>query len=582
MNKISQDKIEKIRETADIVDVISKYVDLKNRGNNFFGLCPFHNEKTPSFSVAAVKQIYYCFGCGKGGNVFSFIMDYQKISFPESIKILADQYNIKLDINKAELVSDIYSSLYEMHEVAEDLYHKNLFSEKGKNAIKYLKNRGINLDTIKTFKIGLSFNKWDQLVDKCKQSGFSINNFEKSGLFVKSKNNSFFDRFRSRIMFPIKHLSGKTIGFGARIFEKNDPAKYLNSPESPIFKKSDILYGLDLSRNEILKKGYAILVEGYMDFIQLYQNNILPVVSVSGTAFSERHAIALKRVTKKILLLYDADSAGGNAIIKAGWIMLKMDLEPLIVRPPDGKDPDDWIREYGEKSVKNSLKVPIGYGQFHIDFFNANKLEGSDRQEYLKNVVREIKDIKNGIIQNDLIRIFSQKLMVDEIDLLKLSKTIKIHNSIKNDENKSSYKFNFESQVDKAQIELIKLLCNNKSDIREYVLENISINHFLTPFLKKIATNLLDNTFQFNYSEIIEKFELKEEREIVIKILFMESVDIIPEEIVSDCLKILISEPIKLKIKTLRSQIREKESKGEYPKVEILELDKCRNKLNDF
>ena len=581
MNKISEDKIELIRDTADIVDVISKYVDLKNRGNNFFGLCPFHNEKTPSFSVAAVKQIYYCFGCGKGGNVFSFIMDYQKISFPESLKILADQYNIKLDMNKNKSAPDLYSSLYKMHEVAENLYHRNLFSENGKTALKYLKNRGVKLDIIKKLKIGLSFNKWDQLVNKCKQSGFSINNFEKSGLFVKSKT-GFFDRFRSRIMFPIKHLSGKTIGFGARIFDKNDPAKYLNSSESPIFKKSDILYGLDLSRNEILKNGYVILVEGYLDFIQLYQGNILPVVSVSGTAFSERHAIALKRVTKKVILLYDADSAGGNAIIKAGWIMLKMDLEPSIVRPPDGKDPDDWIREYGEESVKKSLEAPIDYSQFHIDFFNAKKLKGSDKQEYLINIVREIRDIKNGIIQNDLIRTFSQKLMVDEIDLLKLSKTIKRYKPVKIEKNKSENKFNFENQLDKAQIELIKLLCNNESHIREYALENISINHFLTPFLKKIASCLIKRDFQFNYSEIIEKFKIKEEREMVTRILFTDSADIIPEEIVSDCLKILISAPIKLKIKTLRSKIREKESKGEYPKIEILELDKYRDELNDF
>ncbi len=579
--KISQNKIEAIRDTADIVDVISQYVDLKNKGNNFFGLCPFHNEKTPSFSVAAIKQIYYCFGCGKGGNVFSFIMDYQKISFLESVKTLADQYNITLDVDNKESISDTFSSLYEIHKFTEELYHKNLFSKTGQFALSYLIERGIKLDIIREFKIGLSFNEWDQLVKECKRNKFSIKIIKESGLFIKSKN-GLIDRFRSRIMFPIHNLSDKTIGFGARIIGKSDSAKYLNSPETSIYKKSDILYGLKFSRNAILKSGYAILVEGYMDFIQLYQGGIHPVVAMSGTAFSERHAIALKRVTKKVILLYDADSAGGNAIIKAGWIMLKTGLEPSIVRPPKGKDPDDWIRENGTNSVVESLKSTMDYVEFHIAFFNAKELKGSDRQEYLKNVVREIINIQNGIIKNDMIRIFSQNLMVDETDLLKLVRKINIQKRRKTKDNKIIDKLNFDSQIDKAQIELLKLLTHNDNSIRQYVLERISIDYFLTPFLKRIATYLLKNKSQLKFSAIIENFKTEIEREAVTRILFMDAVQIFSEEIVSDCLKILISEPIKQKIRTLRSKIREKESNGEFPKIEIAELDKYRNKLNEF
>ena len=581
IGKIAQNIVERVRESADIVDVISQYVDLKNRGNNYFGLCPFHNEKTASFSVAPSKQIYYCFGCGEGGNVFSFIMEFQKVSFPEAIKILADRYSIKVEIDQKNSDPQIFSSIYDLHKIAEDMYQNNLFSKKGNNALNHLFERGLNIDTIKQFKIGLSFNEWDQLVKVCKGKGFSKKSIEQSGLFIKS-DKGYFDRFRSRIMFPIRHLSGKTIGFGARIFQSNDPAKYLNSPETPVYKKSDVLYGLESSRSSILKCGYAILVEGYMDFIQLYQAGIHPVIAVSGTAFSERHALAIKRITKKVILLYDADDAGGNAIIKAGWLMLKIGLEPLVIIPPYGKDPDDWIRDHGIKPVKDSIKSPIEFSQYHINFYKAKSLKGSERQDFIVDLVKKIKNIQNGIIQNDFIRIFSQKLMVDEIDLIKLMKKIKIKNFSEIQNNNSKNKLNFDSQIDKAQIEILKLLLNNKRSVRKYVIKKVSIDNFQTPFLKKIAGYLLNKKLDLDFPSVIEKFDQKEERELITKILFMEISDISPEEIVRDCLKILISEPIKEKIKSIRIKIREKESNGEYPEIEISKLEKYRKKLNEL
>ena len=581
IGKIAQNVVERVRESADIVDVISQYVDLKNRGNNYFGLCPFHNEKTASFSVAPSKQIYYCFGCGEGGNVFSFIMEFQKVSFPEAIKILADRYSIKVEIDQKNSDPQIFSSIYDLHKIAEDMYQNNLFSKKGNNALNHLFERGLNIDTIKQFKIGLSFNEWDQLVKVCKGKGFSKKSIEQSGLFIKS-DKGYFDRFRSRIMFPIRHLSGKTIGFGARIFQSNDPAKYLNSPETPVYKKSDVLYGLESSRSSILKCGYAILVEGYMDFIQLYQAGIHPVIAVSGTAFSERHALAIKRITKKVILLYDADDAGGNAIIKAGWLMLKIGLEPLVIIPPYGKDPDDWIRDHGIKPVKDSIKSPIEFSQYHINFYKAKSLKGSERQDFIVDLVKKIKNIQNGIIQNDFIRIFSQKLMVDEIDLIKLMKKIKIKNFSEIQNNNSKNKLNFDSQIDKAQIEILKLLLNNKRSVRKYVIKKVSIDNFQTPFLKKIAGYLLNKKLDLDFPSVIEKFDQKEERELITKILFMEISDISPEEIVRDCLKILISEPIKEKIKSIRIKIREKESNGEYPEIEISKLEKYRKKLNEL
>ena len=364
--KIDQIIIDSVRDAADIVDVVSQYVDLKQRGANFFGLCPFHGEKTASFSVAPAKQIYHCFGCSTGGNVFSFIMEYQKIPFPEAIKVLADRYNIAIQLESNTGSNELFSSLYELHDLASELYQKNLFSEKGEKALSYLYNRGLSEEIIKKFKVGLSFSSWDQLVQKCKGKGFTNSQIIQSGLFTHS-DKGVFDRFRSRIMYPIFHPSGKIIAFGGRIHDNEDPAKYLNSPETPLYKKSDVFYGLHASRDAIRKKGYAILVEGYMDYLKLYQNSIHNVVAVSGTSFTTQHAKAINRITEKVILLYDGDSAGANAAIRAGWVLLRAGIEPKIVRPPEGQDPDDWITNEETEIVIKAIESPKTYLDYHLE-----------------------------------------------------------------------------------------------------------------------------------------------------------------------------------------------------------------------
>ena len=242
MARVPEETIERIRNTADIYDVVAQYVDLKKRGRNFFGLCPFHSEKTPSFSVAPDKQIYHCFGCGAGGNVFSFIVEHEKIPFIEAVQQLGQKYGIDVDYQSGPS-SKIFSSLYELHDLAVKLYHNILFSEKGKSALDYLYNRGLNDDTIKTYQIGFAPDSWDTLSNTIKESSYKDAIYEKTGLFIKT-DRGWRDRFRSRIMFPIYHQSGKAIAFGGRIFNSDDPAKYLNSPETPLYRKSEVFYGL--------------------------------------------------------------------------------------------------------------------------------------------------------------------------------------------------------------------------------------------------------------------------------------------------------------------------------------------------
>ena len=582
MNKIPEITIDSIREASDIVDVVSQYVDLKQRGANYFGLCPFHNEKTASFSVAPSKQIYHCFGCNAGGNVFSFLMEYQKISFPESVQALADHYNIKIELDKTHSESEIFTAIYNLHYIAMTLFQENLFSETGKEALEYLYKRGFKIDTLKQFKIGLSKNSWDQLVQRVKGKGFTKNQIEQSGLFIQSEK-GIFDRFRNRIMFPIFHPSGKPIAFGGRIFDSDDPAKYLNSPETPVYHKSSIFYGIQATRDFIRKQESVILVEGYMDFLKLYQSSIENVLATSGTAFTNKHVISINRISKKVILLFDGDQAGGNAVLKAGWTLLKGGLEPLVVRPPDGLDPDDWIEKVGKRNVLKQISKPQTYINFNIDFNKGKLLKGADRKVYVTYLARETKNIEDGIIRNDMVKIISEKLSIEEKDFIRAMKTQRIIKDYsKEDIISETNKLIFTSKVEKAQVELVKLLFSSDDNIRKYVKNTIAGSLFTIPIAQKIYKLMVEEDFHLETSSFIEYFQDKNERDFITKLLFNNENDSQVEEVVSDCLNILKSEPLKQKISKLRIEIREKELKGQDSLEELSVLTELRKELNDL
>ncbi|MFL3007523.1 MAG: DNA primase [Candidatus Neomarinimicrobiota bacterium] len=582
MPQIPQGTVDIIRESSDILEVISQYVDLKQRGANYFGICPFHDEKTPSFSVAPSKQIYHCFGCNSGGNVFSFIMDYQKISFPEAVKFVADRYNIKIEFEKNNFQSEKYTGLYELHNIAMQLYQDNLFSEEGSRALDYLYERGLSEDIIKQFKIGFAKDRWDHLVNKVKGEGFTKSQINQSGLFTLS-DKGVFDRFRSRIMFPIFHPSGKIIAFGGRIFNSDDPAKYLNSPETPLYHKGSVFYGIQATRDSIRKNGCAVLVEGYMDFLKLYQGSVFNILAISGTAFTKKHVSSLNRITKKVILVYDGDDAGANAAIKAGWTLLQGELDPMVIRPPKGLDPDDWIDKVGAKNIIKAFSKPESYIDFNIKFHEGKELEGADRKEYIIQLAKEIKNIKDGIVRNDLIRIISSKLMIEEKDLIRMVKTQRIVESRTIEENfTENDTINFTSKIEKAQFELIKLMLNSNNQTKKHIEESISEDLLTVPLLKKIYEMIKDKNLPIESSSIIEYFKDKNEREFITKMFFETVSETSIEEIVFDCLKILKSDPIKQQISDIRVKIREKESKGENSFKELTSLAELRKKLNDL
>lgn len=372
MAVIPEPIIDRIRESVNIVDLIGRYVTLKKRGRNYLGLCPFHTEKTPSFSVNPEKQIFHCFGCGTGGNVFTFLMRYENLSFVDAVKRLADETGIKIPISaEAKKQESENEQLFRANEVAESFYHQQL--KHAPAAVhEYLQRRGISAETLAQFKLGYASGEWDGLLKYLERNGFSLNPYKKLGLLLESeKSGRLFDRFRNRLMFPIHNQSGKVVGFGGRALldEPNSP-KYMNSPESPVYQKSRILYGLYFSKEAIRESGAVIFVEGYMDFLQLYQSGIRNVVATSGTALTEEHARLIRRYTNRVYLCYDADTAGINAAVRGGEILFQQLLEVEALILPAGEDPDSFVKANGKEAFLALLKEAKDYLAFRLSILN--------------------------------------------------------------------------------------------------------------------------------------------------------------------------------------------------------------------
>jgi len=578
MFKIPQNTIDRIRDQSDIVDIISEEVSLKRKGVNYFGRCPFHDEKTPSFSVSPSKQIYHCFGCGNGGNVFTFLMEFQKFTFYEAVKSLANRYNIIIETTQENSNTNEYSFLYKVHEEATVLYQKNLFSPSGEKPLEYLKRRNLKEETIKEFRIGFAIKSWNNLFNSLNQIG-PRDSLMKSGLFIRSEKGTF-DRFRSRIMYPIFHQSGKVNAFGGRDFGDNDSAKYLNSPETALYQKSNTLYGLHLTKNVIRRSGYAILVEGYMDFLQLYQAGIQPVVSISGTSLTRNHANMLYKLVNKVILLYDGDSAGGNAAIRAGFIIYQAGMEAQIVRPPNNLDPDDWVLQNKLDDIKSAIDNPNTFLDFHVEFHNAMELKGIKLRDYLHELLSNINQINDVIIKNEFIKNISEQFDIKELELIEILNSKKTYN--KNEiADKNQNNIEFATKIHRAELELTKIIMQADLQERRNLKKQISLDLITHEFLRRIFSKLYSEE-QLEASKLIENFPDKIERELISKLLIDDKNNESTEQIVIDCLRTLKSVPIKNKITNLRDVIQRKESAGENSNKELEDIMTLQNQLNEI
>ncbi|WP_423799120.1 DNA primase [Neobacillus sp. SAB-20_R2A] len=412
-DRIAEEKIEQIRQAVDIVEVISDYVGLKKQGRNYFGLCPFHGESTPSFSVSPDKQIFHCFGCGAGGNVFSFLMELEGISFQEAAMKLAARGNINLEINLSSThsekkISDELQAMLDAHELLRKFYHHLLVNTKeGQHALEYLLGRGFTLESIEKFQIGYSLNSWDFVYKFLTKRDFSPEWMEKAGLIIKrEKDGTYFDRFRDRIMFPIFNRNGNTIAFSGRTLGADEP-KYLNSPETAIFNKSKILYNYNLAKPSIKKSQQAVLFEGFADVISADRAGIENGIATMGTSLTDDHIALLRTSAQTITICYDSDKAGIEAAFRAGNHLNDAGFQIKVALMPDGMDPDEYIKKNSPEKFRGEvIGASLTWMAFKILYFRRGKnlQNEGDRLAYIEQIVKEITKLTKAVEKDHYLR----------------------------------------------------------------------------------------------------------------------------------------------------------------------------------
>lgn len=396
MARYSEELIEEIRTSNDIVDVIASYVTLKRSGRNFFGLCPFHKEKSPSFAVSPDKQIFHCFGCGAGGNVIHFISKIEGLDFKDTLEVLASRANIELPIldnYEDDKTAKLKSKVYEINKIAAEFYHNNLYKPTSKIAQEYIKNRKLDNNTLKSFLIGYSGN-FDELYQLLKQKGYTAEEMQASSLIKKSQDGKFMDSFRKRLMFPIQDVRERVIAFGGRVLDDSKP-KYINSPENIVYSKGRNLFGLNVAKKYDTKK--IIIVEGYMDAISLYQRGITNVVASLGTAMTEAQGRLLRRHSEQIILGYDADGAGQAAILRGMEILQNLGCDIRVLQIEGAKDPDEYVVKYGPERFLKCVENAISLVEFKVKILKKelNIENTNDKIKFLNEIAKVLAKITN-------------------------------------------------------------------------------------------------------------------------------------------------------------------------------------------
>jgi DNA primase len=473
---IPEDIIREIKDRADIHEVISSYIPLKNNGTHRWkALCPFHQEKTPSFVVSSERQSYHCFGCGKGGNVFTFIMEKESVDFVNAAHLLASRYGIIIPEtpNTTRTPEDkkranLRERLYTLHQKLSLDYSKILFSDKDSAGLNYLRTRGIPEDIIKSFMLGFAPESWDFAIKEAKLEGYTEEELIVSGIVVnKSESDSIYDRFRSRIMFPIWNEQGKVIAFSGRTIDPNPTGgKYVNSPETPIFKKGNILYALPISREGIRKHKFAILCEGQIDVIAMHRAGYNNAVAPQGTAFTEDQARLLKRYTNKVFICFDGDTAGIKATFKALEVLLSNDIEVKIITLPTGSDPDTILQNNGKEALVEYVSNARDFLDFMIDTLSKTYDLSSpfDKNRLLHEILTTVSKISNNIIRTTYTSLLAKRLSLSEKAVLAELNNFNKHNYYKKKTptkqtvpNEQTIKTYMDPAVEHAEKELLEL-----------------------------------------------------------------------------------------------------------------------------
>ena len=492
--QFSKEFIEQVRAGNPIVDVVGSYVPLTRKQNNYWACCPFHEEKTPSFSVSPDKEFFYCFGCHAGGDVFQFVQKIENISFPESVEKLAQRIGLeipKTDLSPAERErEEERQRLYEICDLAASYFHNCLTKTRmGAAGIDYFKKRGLSAQTIVDFKLGFAPPQWDRLYRDFRERGYREKDLIKSGLCL-TKNGKTYDRFRGRCMFPIRDDKGRVVAFGGRIIEEGEP-KYLNSPESPIFHKGDLLFAMERARKEIRKTKQAVLVEGYMDVVGVHNLGVTNVVASLGTAFTQRQAQLLRRICEVAIVAYDMDRAGREATRRAIAIARETGLKLRIATLPDGKDPDEYIKQHGANAWEDVITMAQNVLDYRLDeIIAAHDATSTDGKNMIvQEFVPEIMQTDNAITIDSYLRRLATRLRMNEnivrSDAQKIAKAQAKNVYIAPAGNRAETAEAPRVTPDPAEDDAIRLLFSGSAQ-RQDLLDQLTIEDFTDPLWKNI------------------------------------------------------------------------------------------------
>lgn len=551
---ISEEIVKKIRSSNNIVDVIGKYISLNQKGKNYFGICPFHDDHSPSMSVSLEKQIYTCFSCGATGNVITFVMNYEKVNYVEALKILGENVGIKIETSNKSKIKNEYKEYYDLYEIVASYYKNNLFSTKGKEARKYLSKRLIEEDIIKEFDIGLS------LDGNLSQS--LLKKYDKKNLInldlCKEYNNKLIDTFKNRIMFPIKNNEGNIVGFSARIYNEENESKYINTKETIIFKKGSILYNLYDVKEFIRREKEVIICEGQMDVIRISSIGIKNVIGLMGTSFTKEQFETIKKLNVKVILNLDQDEAGKNATYTIGNILTQNGIETEVIIFSNYKDSDELISKSGEDSFKKALKNKISFIDFKINYLRRNKnlSDSVELAKYINEVLENISKLDDEVLKEIKLKELSKEFDINE-DILK-SKIIrkeKVKIIKSNSNNTIKKKVHDKYYISDIRIIYLMLHYNEVIKIYEKQLGYLTSER-MSNFANEIV-NYKSKYKEFEYADFISYINENEELiEILKEVMNYPHIETYSDEELEDYINIIKEYAVKYEIEKLTNKMK--------------------------
>jgi len=576
MAKIPEHILNEIQDRCDIVEVVSSYIPLKPAGRNFKASCPFHHEKTPSFVVSPDKQIFHCFGCNSGGNVFNFIREYEKIDFIDAVKMLAQKTGVKLPEYKKEKTEDdsLVGLIYSVNDIAANYYASVLERPPTSTDIRrYVEKRGLEEAVVKRFRLGYADSSWRSLTDYLLKRGITIDTALKAGLSLKGKDGSFYDLFRSRLIFPISDARGKVIGFGARVLDDSLP-KYINSPETIIYKKAQHLYGLNFAKSFIREKGYAIITEGYLDVIALHQYGINNAISSLGTALTVEQIRLLRRHSHNVVMVYDADQAGEMATLRGLDLFLEEGMNIKIATLDKGHDPDSFMRKFGPRGFNAVIKKSKNLFMYKLNVLNErfDVDEPEQKAELVKEMLVTICKVRNAVIKAEYIKKLSQELSIKEEavweELRKIGRVQRVR-EVRIKERPVPKK---EIKISPAEKILVKLMLEDtkcidtvRDSLHPFDFKNKDVRHMVeTLFSLDTDGTFIDATKLINYLE--ERVEPN-----VVSFIVNEELDIKDKERnVSDCIRVIKKERRDEKLRDIQNRLAIAQKNGYEGEAELL------------